>query len=65
MVGLDFAPEGNFGASRPGGTEPKVKYYMSAYEPAEQLHNLEDTKQELVDRLTKIEKDFQAIAAGL
>lgn len=65
MVVLDFEQSGNFVAVRPSGTEPKVKYYMFAYEPAEQLHNLDDTKAELTARLTAIEKDVQALAAGL
>ncbi|MCE9604757.1 MAG: phospho-sugar mutase [Planctomycetia bacterium] len=65
MIVLDFADEGNFVAVRPSGTEPKVKYYMFAYEPAEQLANLEVAKQELTERLIRIEKDFQAIAASL
>ena len=36
---LDFEQAGTFVAVRPSGTEPKVKYYMFAYEPAEQLYN--------------------------
>ena len=44
MVMLDLAAEGTYVAVRPSGTEPKVKYYMFTYEPAEQLANLEDTK---------------------
>jgi len=65
MVVLDFEKAGNFVAVRPSGTEPKVKYYMFAFEPAEQLHNLEDTKAELNARLSAIEKDLLALAAGL
>ena len=65
MIVLDFADEGNFVAVRPSGTEPKVKYYMFAFEPAEQLHNLDDARAELEARLTRIEKDFQALAASL
>lgn len=65
MVVLDFEQAGNFVAVRPSGTEPKVKYYMFAFEPAEQLHNLEDTKAELLAKLTAIEKDVQALAASL
>lgn len=65
MVVLEFEAEGNFVAVRPSGTEPKVKYYMFAYEPAEQLANLDDTKRELTERLTRIEKDFQALAAAI
>ena len=37
MVMLDLATEGNYVAVRPSGTEPKVKFYMFTYEPAEQL----------------------------
>lgn len=65
MIVLEFDKPGNFVAVRPSGTEPKVKYYQFAYEPAEQLHNLETTKQELTDRLIAVEKDVQAIAASL
>lgn len=65
MIVLDFADEGNFVAVRPSGTEPKVKYYMFAFEPAEQLHNLDDARAELEARLTRIEKDFQTLAASL
>ncbi|MBL9091288.1 MAG: phospho-sugar mutase [Planctomycetaceae bacterium] len=65
MIMLDFEQEGNYVAVRPSGTEPKVKYYMFAYEPAEQLANLDDTQAELEARLTAIEKDFQALAASL
>lgn len=65
MVVLDFQQAGNFVAVRPSGTEPKVKYYMFAFEPAEQLHNLDDTKAELTAQLTAIEKDVQVLAASL
>jgi phosphoglucomutase/phosphomannomutase len=65
MVVLDFEKSGNFVAVRPSGTEPKVKYYMFAYEPAEQLHNLDDTKAELMARLVAVEKDVQTLAALL
>ena len=44
MVMLDLAAEGTYVAVRPSGTEPKVKFYMFTYEPAEQLANLDDTK---------------------
>ena len=44
MVMLDLAAEGNYVAVRPSGTEPKVKFYMFTYEPAEQLANLDDAK---------------------
>ena len=30
---LDFEAKGNYVAVRPSGTEPKVKFYMFAYDP--------------------------------
>ena len=41
LVFLDLATEGNYVACRPSGTEPKIKFYMFAYTPPEQLANLE------------------------
>ena len=38
-------------AVRPSGTEPKVKFYMFTYEPAELLADLELTKTQLAARL--------------
>lgn len=58
MVMIDLASEGTYVAVRPSGTEPKVKFYMFAYEPAEMLHNLEDTKVELAARLDGLAKDL-------
>jgi phosphoglucomutase/phosphomannomutase len=62
MIILDLAEEGNYIAVRPSGTEPKVKFYMFTYVPAEQLHNLETTKSEMADRLNAFEKDLRALA---
>lgn len=62
MVICDLAAEGNFVAIRPSGTEPKVKFYLFAFEPAEQLANLADTKVELQARLAALEKDLRAFA---
>ncbi len=61
MVLIDLA-EGNYVAVRPSGTEPKVKFYLFAYEPAEQLANLEDTKTELKNRLAGFARDLKAYA---
>ena len=44
MVILDLATEGNYVACRPSGTEPKIKFYMFAYKPPEQLANLDAAK---------------------
>lgn len=56
LVILDLEAEGNYIAVRPSGTEPKVKFYMFTYVPAEQLADLEQTKQDMDQRL----KDFSA-----
>ncbi|MBL8829298.1 MAG: phospho-sugar mutase [Planctomycetaceae bacterium] len=58
MVILDLAAEGNYVAVRPSGTEPKVKFYLFGYEPAEQLHDLEATKAELSERVKRIGADL-------
>ena len=65
MVMLDLRAEGNYVAVRPSGTEPKVKFYMFTYEPAEQLRNLEDTKAELAARLDALGRDLTAFADAL
>ncbi|MBX3413799.1 MAG: phospho-sugar mutase [Pirellulales bacterium] len=62
MVMLDLAAAGNSIAVRPSGTEPKVKFYMFAYEPAEMLANLDDTREELDARFQALEKDLAAYA---
>lgn len=62
MIILDLAEEGNYIAVRPSGTEPKVKFYMFTYVPAEQLHDLGTTKQEMAERLNAFEKDLRALA---
>ena len=62
MVMLEVAREGTYVAVRPSGTEPKVKFYMFTYEPAEQLHNLETTKTELAERLQALGRDLTAFS---
>jgi phosphoglucomutase/phosphomannomutase len=62
LVFLDLATEGNYVACRPSGTEPKIKFYMFAYKPAEQLSNLESAKAELEDRLSRMEADLRKFA---
>lgn len=62
MVICDLEAEGNYVAIRPSGTEPKVKFYMFAYEPAEMLANLDDAKRELRERLAAFERDLRAFA---
>ena len=62
MVILDLESTGNYVAVRPSGTEPKVKFYMFTFEPAEQLANLDTTKEELANRLSMLERDLSTFA---
>jgi phosphoglucomutase/phosphomannomutase len=62
MVILDLAQDGNYIAVRPSGTEPKVKFYMFTFVPAEQLADLETTAQRMEQRMDKIAADVQAFA---
>ena len=62
LVILDLSVEGNYIACRPSGTEPKIKFYMFAFTPAEQLHDLDAAKKELEDRLDAMEADLRNFA---
>ncbi|HUE74363.1 MAG TPA: phospho-sugar mutase [Pirellulaceae bacterium] len=62
MVILDLAEEGNYIAVRPSGTEPKVKFYMFTFVPAEQLHDLRTTKGEMSERMGALERDLKEYA---
>jgi phosphoglucomutase/phosphomannomutase len=62
LVILDLATEGNYVACRPSGTEPKIKFYMFTYVPPEQLSNLDLAKQQLNERLTRMEADLRKFA---
>ncbi len=62
LVFLELAEEGNYVALRPSGTEPKVKFYMFAYTPPEQLADLDDGKTAMQTRLDLIERDVRAVA---
>jgi phosphoglucomutase/phosphomannomutase len=62
LVFLDLASEGNYVACRPSGTEPKIKFYMFAYKPAEQLSNLESALAELEERLSRMDTDLRKFA---
>jgi phosphomannomutase len=62
MVIFDLAAEGNYVAVRPSGTEPKVKFYLFAYEPPEQLANLDDTKRQLAERLATFQAELFKLA---
>ena len=62
LIFLDLATEGNYVACRPSGTEPKIKFYMFAFTPPEQLSNLDAAKAELENRLTRMEADLRKFA---
>jgi phosphomannomutase len=62
LVMLDLADEGNYVACRPSGTEPKIKFYMFTYTPAEQLHDLQTAREELAQRLDDMERDLRKFA---
>jgi len=62
MVILDLTEEGNYVAVRPSGTEPKAKFYLFTYVPAEQLHLLEVARQEMDERLDQMEADLRKFA---
>ena len=62
MVILDLRQDGNYIAVRPSGTEPKVKFYMFTFVPAEQLHDLEVTAQDMEERMDKIAADVKSFA---
>jgi phosphomannomutase len=62
LVFFDLATEGNYVACRPSGTEPKIKFYLFTYTPAEQLANLELAKSELEARLDRMEADLRKFA---
>jgi phosphoglucomutase/phosphomannomutase len=62
LVILDLEAEGNYVAVRPSGTEPKIKLYMFAYQPPEQLSNMDTARQLLAERLDRMEADLRAFA---
>ncbi len=62
LVILDLAADGNYVACRPSGTEPKIKFYMFAYTPPEQLADLECTKAELAESLASMDAELRKYA---
>ncbi len=64
LVMLDLAASGNYVGVRPSGTEPKVKFYMFAFEPPERCGDLASVKHLLEARLDDIEKDLRDFALG-
>ncbi len=59
MVILDLEQEGNYIAVRPSGTEPKVKFYMFAYDPPEASQDLPAIKATQAERLAAMQHDLE------
>ena len=57
--------EGNYVAARPSGTEPKIKFYMFTYVPADQLKDLAAAKAEMNQRLDAYAADMNAFADSI
>lgn len=64
LIFLDLAQEGNCVAVRPSGTEPKVKFYLFTFTPAEMLADLDATKEEMQARLDQLEADIREFAGA-
>jgi phosphoglucomutase/phosphomannomutase len=64
LIFFDLAEPGNRAGVRPSGTEPKVKFYLFTYRPAELLHDLDQTREEMQVRLNTIERELLAFAGA-
>ena len=62
LIVLDLAEEGNYVAVRPSGTEPKVKFYLFAFTPAEQLFDLDESKEAAAAWFDAVDAELQALA---
>jgi phosphomannomutase len=61
MVILDL-DGGNYVSVRPSGTEPKVKFYMFAFDPPDKSADLEAVKRSQSERLKKMGEDLRAFS---
>ncbi len=62
LVMIDLEASGNYVAVRPSGTEPKVKFYMFAFDPPETIDEMAATRAGLGDRLGAMEGDLRRFA---
>ena len=63
LVILETDVEGNYVAARPSGTEPKVKFYLFTYVPANEVVELDKCKTEMAARIDGYRKDLEAFAS--
>jgi len=49
-------------AVRPSGTEPKVKFYLFGFQPAELLADLDDARSVITQRLIEVKQALAALA---
>jgi hypothetical protein len=59
---FDLEPAGNRAAVRPSGTEPKLKFYLFAYDPPASSTDLPATNRRLTERLDRLEADLLVAA---
>jgi phosphomannomutase len=59
LIFFDLEKKGNYIAARPSGTEPKVKFYLFGFRPAEDLNSLEDAERDLAAQVKAISADLQ------
>ena len=64
MIIFELEQNGNYVAVRPSGTEPKVKFYMFAYDAPQPDADLAAVKAGQAQRLTAVEEDFRASAGA-
>ena len=62
IVMFDAGEPGNYIAARPSGTEPKVKFYMFGYVPADKVDDVAALKTSMTEQMDAYAADMQAIA---
>ncbi len=65
LVIFDLEQEGNYVAARPSGTEPKVKFYIFAYESPDRIEDLAATKRALDSRMLSLQNDIRTFAESI